>query len=676
MKLVKATFAGLRLPGAMLAFGLLADLATAAATDQSSKSSADLEDLTLEQLVNVQVTSVSKKETDLFTSPAAIYVITQEDIHRSGLMSIPELLRMVPGLEVARIDANHWAITARGFNGQYANKLLVLMDGRSVYMPVSAGVYWNVEDMPLDDIERIEVIRGPGAALWGANAVNGVINIISKRAKDTQGGLVTISYGTENQPSTTVRYGGQLATNLFYRAYVKYFNRDNFTSSTGPDTADAWSAVRSGFRLDWDASAENNFTLQGDYYYENAGETVDQATFTPPYVNRQNFVDHNKGANMLGRWTHNYSDTSQLNVQLYYDYSEQGDAPNVLKNNTVDFDLQHRFALGSRQDIVWGGGYRYLTEEASQSFFATFTPSYVHEQAFSTFVQDTLTIVEDRLNLTLGSKFEHNDITGFEVQPSIRLAWTPTKKQTVWAAVSRAVRTPSYLERDILQNRSVVQPPAGPPVLVSILGNPNLNSEQLTAYELGYRIKPVEPLSFDATAFYNVYDQLIALVQGVPSFETSPAPPHVLVPLAYQNNQSAETYGAEILGEWRVTENWRLVASYTYLQAHLNPAPDFDSNPQNQFQIHSYLNLPHHVGLDAAVYYVDQIDSVLGDATATIPAYVRVDFGLTWRPIKSLELGIFGQNLLDDHHLETTSYKTTVLTEMPRSVMGRIIWSF
>lgn len=664
------------LSGVVLAFGLMPGVAPAAGADQSSPSAPALEDLTLEQLVNVQVTSVSKKETDLFTSPAAIYVISQEDIHRSGMTSIPELLRMVPGLEVARIDANHWAITARGFNGQYANKLLVLMDGRSVYTPVSAGVYWNVQDMPLEDIERIEVIRGPGAALWGANAVNGVINIISKSAKDTQGGLATVSYGTENQPTTTVRYGGQLATNLFYRVYVKYFNDDSFTSSTGQDTADAWSAMRSGFRLDWEPTTENNLTLQGDYYYSNAGETVDEATLTPPYMNRQNFVDRNKGANVLGRWTHNYSDTSQLTLQIYYDYSEQGDAPNVFKNNTYDFDMQHRFALGTRQDIVWGAGYRNVTVDANQSFYATFTPSRFEEQLFSTFIQDSVTLVEERLTLTFGSKFEHNNITGLEVQPSVRLAWTPTRKQTVWAAVSRAVRTPSYLELDIRNNHSVVQPPAGPPVLVSVFGNQNLNSEQLTAYELGYRIKPLESLAFDATAFYNVYDQLVATYQGAPFFEPVPPPPHVVVPLTLKNIQSAETYGAEILGEWRVIDNWRLVAGYTFLQMHLSPQMNFDNNPQNQFQIHSYLNLPHHIGVDAGIYYVDQINALFGDASTTIPAYVRVDLGVTWRPRKTLELGIFGQNLLDDHHLETTSYKTTVLTEIPRSIMGRIIWSF
>lgn len=627
-------------------------------------------DLSLEQLINIQVTSVSKEETDLFTAPAAIYVITPEDIRRSGMTSIPELLRMVPGLNVAQIDANHWAISSRGFNDQYANKLLVLIDGRSVYTPASAGVFWNVQNVPLDNIDRIEVIRGPGAALWGANAVDGVINIITKSAKDTQGGLATVRYGTVDQPSTTVQYGGQLATNVFYRAYVTYFNRDNFVDSTGKATADSWNTIRGGFRTDWEPSTENNFTLQGDIYYSEAGETIDETIVAPPYANRNNYVDYNNGGNVLGRWAHNYSDTSQLSLQMYYDHSEQGEAPIVIKNDTYDFDLQHRFVLGTRQDIVWGVGYRYLTDDiANSDFFVTFAPSSYHEQLFSTFFQDDITVVRDRLHLTLGSKFEHNDITGFEVEPSVRLAWTPTEKQTIWAAISRAVRTPSDSEQDILERRSY-----SPPVLVEVFGNPNLVSEELTAYELGYRMKPGERLSFDVATFYNAYDRLITPVQGTPFFEPPAGP--VVVPLTFQNNLSAETYGAEISSEWRVTDNWKLTASYTFLQEHLNPQPSYNADPQNQFQIHSYLNLPHHLELDGAVYYVDEVNPLLGNASTSLPAYFRVDLGMTWRPVKSLEFGVFGQNLMDDNHPEFTNYKTTVLTEIPRSIMGRITWRF
>jgi iron complex outermembrane receptor protein len=665
----KQTFRKLNLCGLVWASSLLASRGDVAATNQVSQSAADLENLTLEQLVNVQVTSVSKKETSLFTSPAAIYVITQEDIRRSGMDSIPELLRMVPGLEVAQIDANHWAISARGFNDQYANKLLVLIDGRTVYTLATAGVDWNVQDVPLADIERIEVIRGPGAALWGANAVNGVINIITKSAKDTQGTSVTVTYGTEDQPRATVRYGGELATNLFYRGYVTYFNRANYVDSTGKDAADSWDAERGGFRMDWLPTTENNFTLQGDIYHSDAGEMIDETTLTPPYANGVNFYDHDAGENVLGRWTRHFSDTSQLDLQVYYDHSEQGDAPVYIINDTYDFDLQDRFAVGSRQDIVCGAGYRYLTEAINNSdFFASLSPDRDQEQLFSTFVQDDITVVENRLHLILGSKFEHNDLTGFEEEPSARLSWTPVENQTVWAAVSRAVRTPAELERDVFENRSY-----SPPYLVTVSGNPNLQSEELTAYELGYRITPAERVSFDIATYYNVYDQLITPVQGNPYF----APPGmVVVPLTFENAQHADTYGAEISSEWRPLDDLKLTASYTLLQEHLNPANDYNNDPQNQFQIHSYLDLPHQVQLDAGVFYVDQISPLLGASATTIPSYVRLDLGMTWRPAKSLELGVFGQNLAQDKHPEFTSYKTTVVTEIPRSIMGRVTWSF
>jgi iron complex outermembrane receptor protein len=634
-------------------------------------------DFSLEELTNIKVTSVSKKETSLDDAPAAVFVITQEDIRRSGLTSIPELLRMVPGLDVAQIDANHWAVSSRGFNNQYANKLLVLIDGRTVYSPLYGGVDWNVREPPVELIDRIEVIRGPGATLWGANAVNGVINIITKSAKDTQGGMVTVIYGTEDQPYTMIRYGGQLATNLFYRAYLEYFDRNNFTTTTGQDAEDGWSAIRTGFRLDWDAYEVNQLTLQGDYYYSPAGETIDATSLTPPYTNPENLTDQNKGGNVLSRWTHSFSDTSQLTLQSYYDHTTEGNAGIVANDDTYDLDLQHHVALGSRQDIVWGAGYRYLAQTTSRSFFVSLTPADEHQQLYSVFLQDDLTLIERRLHLTVGSKLEHNDSTGFEVEPSVRLAWTPTEKQTVWAAVSRAVRTPSIFEQDIRNNRSVVQPPVGPPVVVSVLGNPNLVSEEMTAYELGYRIKPFERLSLDFATFYNVYDHLIYTVQGAPYFEANPAPAHVVVPLTYQNGQRADTYGGELMGEWRVTENWKLTASYSLLLTQFEPlVTGDDTSPENQFQIHSYLNLPYQVELNGALYYVDQITAVLGDSTASIPSYFRLDLGLTWRPTQSLELGIWGQNLLADQHVEFTSFVTTTVTENPRSIYGRITWHF
>jgi len=637
-----------------------------------------LADLSLEELMNESVTSVSKKETKLSQSPAAISVITQEDIRRSGLATTPELLRTVPGLDVARINANEWAVSSRGFNHQFANKLLVLIDGRTIYTPASGGVFWNAQDVVLEDLDRIEVIRGPGATLWGGNAVNGVINIITKSAKETQGALVSTSFGTEDHPSTTVRYGGQLATNFYYRAYVKYFNRDGLVDANGDDAPDDWSALRGGLRLNWEPSPENNFTLQGDYYDSDAGKNMPRVSLTPPSSRQVDVTARNSGGNVVGRWARTFSETSQLTLQGYYDHVEQGDGAGTEFRNTGDIDLQHRFALGARNDVVWGAGYRYATVESTPSFNLTWTPDKMRLQLFNVFVQDEITLVPDQLHFTLGSKFEHNTLTGLEIQPSARLLWTPTERQTAWASVSRATRTPSLFERNIRLNAAAFQPsPFAPPVLVSSFGNPNAEAEKLIAYELGYRIEPMKQLSFDVAMFYNVYEDLLLAESNPRRDETSPAPPHTLISTTIQNNQHGETYGTEVSAQWKVTDNWRLAGSYTWL--HMRLAPDSSTaldSPQHQFQLRSYLDLPGNVELNGALFYVSEVSPHAAGARVPVPSYVRLDIGVVWRPTPSLELGVWGQNLLDDRHAEFRSIQSGFRTEVPRGVLGKITWRF
>ena len=655
---------------------LLAAVAEAADTNQVAKPSADLADLTLEQLVNVQVTSVSKKETGLFASPAAISVVTQDDIRRMGATSIPEALRMVPGMDVARITGNEWAVSARGFNGEYAGSLLVLIDGRTVYTPGSAGVFWDAQDVVMEDLDRIEVIRGPGATLWGANAVNGVINITTKSAKDTQGGLVSASYGTEDQPITTVRYGGELASNLYYRIYGKYSEHPGLESSTGNSTADASTSLLGGFRLDYEPSTQNTFTLQGGYYNGTAGREVNNVTLVPAAVRLIDTKEYNSGANILGRWTRTFSAESQLTLQMYFDHSRQGDGVGEGTLDTFDVDLQHRFAIGTRNDIVWGGGYRDSEVQNPSSFFLTFAPPSQNLQLGNVFVQDDITLARDRLHLTLGSKLEHNDLNGFELQPSARLLWTPAERQTVWAAVSRATQTPALAEHARF-NVAAAQPPHSPPVLVSILGNPNMEAETLLAYEVGYRIEPTKRLSFDVTAFYNVYEGVVEPVSIPTTFEARPAPPHVLVASKWENADSGDTYGTELSAQWQAVEHWRLTASYALLHMQLEPDASADlSSPQQQFQIRSYLDLPHNVEFNAAFYYTDEIVAKSGGGVAPIAACLKLDLGLTWHPAKSLEIGIWGKNLLHDEHAEFGSQESTLITEIPRSVMGKITWHF
>jgi iron complex outermembrane receptor protein len=404
----------------------------------------DLTELSIEDLMKIEITSVSKKAQKISDAAAAIFVITQEDIRRSGVTSIPEALRMAPGVEVARIDANKWAISARGFNSRFANKLLVLMDGRSVYSPLFSGVWWDVQDTMMEDIDRIEVIRGPGATLWGANAVNGVINIITKKAGDTLGGLVTAGGGTEEKGFGALRYGLKPAEDSDFRAYAKYFNRDRSVTSTGADAGDEWDAFRAGFRLDHETSARNNFTLQGDYYTGNAGTTYDVASITLPYLNTFQKKSESAGGNIIGRWNHTFENDSEFSLQAYYDRSDRKDLFAAGVVDTADVDLQYRFKWFGGQEFVLGTGYRFTRDNiANDNELRTADPASRSESLLSAFIQDDITLIDNRLHWVIGSKFEHNGYTGFEVQPNTRLIWTPSTTQSVWGAISRSVRTPS-----------------------------------------------------------------------------------------------------------------------------------------------------------------------------------------------------------------------------------------
>jgi len=650
-----------------------------AATAADPMKPADNSDISLEDLVNIKVTSVSKKETKLEDSPAAITVITQEDIHRLGITTIPDALRLVPGMDVAQINSHEWAVSARGFNDEFANKLLVLIDGRAVYSPTFGGVFWDVQTVTMENLDRIEVIRGPGATLWGANAVNGVVNIITKSAKDTQGGLITTDGGTLYQPSTTIRYGGQLATNLYYRAYATYVNGDSFVTPSGNDAPDRWNSIRAGTRLDWEPSPDDRLTLQGDYYRSSFGENVNVITFTPPYTKGINTTDHDDGWNLLSRWAHKFSETSQLSVQAYYDHGKEELDRSFEGHDTIDLDAQHRFALGARNDIVWGLGYRFNGLKLPQGSDFTFNTPVRHDQLFSSFVQDEITLVPNRLRVTVGTKLEHNDYTGFEVEPSGRLAWTPAENQTIWAAVSRAIRTPSVFNLNGTLNEPVFPAPPSPlPVYSSLLPNPNLKSEDLLAYELGYRVEPTKKLSFDVSGFYNVYNNLIIYTSGTPMLEGNPPPTHLTVPVTTSNGGHGDTYGVEISAQWRPLENWRLGASYSWFeQSDLSPQARFtETAPEQQAQLRSYLNLTRSLELNNFISYQDRVTSPRSSGFATIPSYVRLDAGLVWHVTPSLEAGFWGQNLLHNMHKEFGSDTTALETEVPRSFMGKITWHF
>jgi iron complex outermembrane recepter protein len=657
-----------------ITFAMILAVATVAARGQEPERS--LADMSIEDLMNESVTSVGKKESRLGDAPAAVSVITREDIRRSGYTSIPELLRLVPGVQVARIDGNEWAISARGFNSQYANKLLVLIDGRTVYTPSSAGVYWNAQDTLLEDVDRIEVIRGPGATLWGANAVDGVINIITRNARDTQGLLLSTSTGSEDAAVVGARYGGQIGSDVHYRAYVKYQDRQSLVYADGQDAPDGERGTRGGFRADWQGPSDSA-TLQADGYDTDTHKPVTLTSLQPPYSVDEALGADNHGASAAGGWTHSFADHSQLNVQAYWQHLEQNYGFGVESQDSYNIDVQHHLSLGTRNDVVWGLGYRYTKIEETPTSTLVWTPETSHLPLYQTFVQDEISLIPERWRLVLGTKLEHNSLTGLETEPSARLIWTTGATGTIWAGVSRATRTPALFERDSDLNVAAFQAPGSPPVWVKLLGNSHVDAEKLLAYELGYRIQPLDSLSIDVSAFYNVYHDLIDYTANAPVFQFDPAPPHILISSTENNADNAQTYGVEVSAQWRVQANWRLVASYSGLRMHVRPDATLEgSSPCNQAQLRSYWDLPGHFEINAAAMYVDAISFVPTTTRVHIPSYVRADLGVSWHPSDAWQVGIWGENLLDARHVEFASVQTPLQVEIPRSVLARAVWQF
>lgn len=647
----------------------------------SSSTVLNLLELSLEELANIKVTTVSRKSESLSEAAAAIHVITQEDIRRSGVTTLPEALRMSPGLVVSQANARQWAISARGFNGLFANKLLVLMDGRSIYTPLFSGVFWEETDTVLEDLDRIEVVRGPGAALWGANAVNGVINVISKDARETQGALISGGGGIEQRGFGSVRYGGQLSSNVHYRVYSTYANRDESTLVEGGGTGDSWWTVHGGFRLDWEGNSPNRATLQGDFFQNRFGNRVYLSSLDPPGLVPTPVRAKAEGANLLARWRHDFSDDSDISVQAYYDRADRGHVVGNEIRDTADLDVQHRFAIGERHDLVWGAGYRFSADEISESPDFMIRDSETNLQLASAFVQEEWAVVPDRLRLTLGTKLEHNDFTGFEIQPSARLAWLPRDGHMVWGAVSRAVRTPSRGERGFTifaEPPNVLLPLPPFPFLIPFSGSPEIQSEELMAFEIGYRVRPHRRLSVDWTAFYHDYDNLRSTI-GLPLELRLDPVPHLLFPATVSNDLKGESYGTEISARWRPLESWRLRFAYSLVRMKLHAVGASPSlteteeglNPQQQASVWSDMDLGQHVEWGLGLRFTDELP------TTPIPPILELDARLAWKPSADVELSLVGRNLLDRNHREyppeIISYRRT---EVDRAVYAKVTWRF
>jgi iron complex outermembrane receptor protein len=648
---------------------------------QESPGSRDLGDLTIEELMNESVTSVSKREQKLSQAAAALFVINQEDIRRSGALNIPDLLRMVPGLDVAQINANTWAISARGFNHQFADKLLVLVDGRAVYTPTVGGVTWDTQDVPLQDIERIEVIRGPGATVWGANAVNGVINVITKQTKDTQGVLATAGGGTQEQAFGTAQYGGKIGEDASYRVFTKYLDHNDLPDLTGRLTNDGWHLLHGGFRVDGSLSANDSVTAQGDIYSGREGADIEHiASLSPPVNETVPGLADLSGGNILGRWNHVLASGSDTTVQVYFDrYSRLG--PSTFEaRNTVDLDVQQHRRLGSRQDLVWGGGYRRSADRIGGTLDGAFVPADATIQLFSAFVQDEITLAPERVFLTLGTKLEHNAFTGFELEPSIRMSWTPSARNTLWAAVAEAARTPDRNDAGGDFNIVAFTLPNGTPAELGIVGNPRQEAEHLLATDLGYRVQAGSRVSVDLAMFYNRYRELRTLEPGAPTLETDPVP-HVDIPLVYGNQMHGTTEGLEVSAHFKVTDRWTLSPGYALLHMNLRTDPssldttsvaDIEgSNPRHQGQLRSSVTLPRGFAWDTNIYFVGPLPA------QQLSSYTRLDTRFSWRVVERLELSVVGQNLLKPLHVESNDLVTSVNpTQVRRSVYAKFTWTF
>ena len=628
-----------------------------------------LKQLSLEELANLEISIASKKPEKLADIPAAVFVITQEDIRRSGATKIPQLLRMVPGLHIAHNDVSEWSVSSRGFAGRVSNKLLVLLDGRSIYTPLFSGVFWEAQDTLLEDIARIEVIRGPGAAVWGANAVNGVINIISKHAGDTQGGLAVALAG-DQQREVKARYGGQLNDHAYYRMYAKYHEHDPAVRLGGIDNNDEWEGMRSGFRLNWQTDTNNLFRLQGDIYKEDADDPEIQ------------------GANLLTHWQHNNADDSSSALQLYYDHTRLISSGLLEESrDTLDIEFQYQIAPLGRHDILWGLGYRLSRSDIQGTEQVQVGEETNHTQLFSAFIQDDIQLTKNTLYLTLGSKLEHNDFSGFEFQPNVRLRWHPQSEHTFWLSASRAVRTPSQVEHDITFDQEMADPSPetfGLPVVARLMSNTDFDAEDLIAYEIGYRFQLHEHLALDMSVFYNDYKNLRTLeaITEIPFPEPLPIPKQLVLPVTPKNKMSGETYGLELAADWRVRDWWRLQAAYSFLDVQLHPdsdstgfAPEIGEglSPNHEFSLRSSMDLSKQVEFDLWARYVDELPA------ANINDYFTLDARLAWKPIPNLELSLVGRNLLDKQHQEFLELETSPTAnpiEIEREIYGRLEWRF
>jgi iron complex outermembrane receptor protein len=648
------------------------------ALGQARLTSGDLALKSLEDLMNIEVTSVAHKEQRLGDVPAAVYVITQEAIRRSGLTTLPELFRLVPGMQVAQINSNKWAVGLRGFNNLFGGKVLILIDGRSMYDRLNSAVFWESLDMPLDLIDRIEVIRGPGGATWGANAVNGVINIVTKSAEDTSGPAVTVRAGTLEGTHASARYGGAVG-NVAYRVFSQLSKRGESRIDANRSADDSWESQTHGVRLDWKRSANEVMiqagatlaSLRGLWH----GPTGPVPAVKPPFDD----WTHTREYDVLGRWTHRRDDRSSLEVQSFVNFRRNIDPVNP-RQLLADIEARYHTRIANRHDVVIGGGFRLIDEHTDGGFAFSIAPKQVSETVASFFAQDEIALGQ-QVRLTLGAKVERDTYAGWGLQPTARVMWEVVpKRHHLWAAVSRALHTPSL--GDVLgrYNFASFVGQGGLPVVIGALGNPDFQSEEVVNGETGYRLELGTMASVDVTAFVASYDKLKTSEPLAPRMELTPGPPHLFVPVQFGNLLQARTTGIEIAARWTPVSWWRLEGGYStfHLTPHLSPdsrdtaAAAFDGNaPGRQWQLRSALSLAPRTQFDAMLFHTGALRTL--DIAAYTRADVRVEVALT----RQLSAAIVGQNLFDPRHAEYGGNGAIVTaTQIPRSAHLQLRWEF
>jgi iron complex outermembrane recepter protein len=672
-----SSFLGRAMVHAVVSCVLLYGVIASRASSTPEESGNPLKQLSLQQLGDVEVTTVSKTPEQVWKTPAAIFVITQDDIRRSGVTNLPDALRLAPGVEVAQIDSSKWSVGIRGFGSRLSRGVLVLIDGRTVYTTLLAGTYWEVQNVVLEDVDRIEIIRGPGGTIWGPNAVNGVINIITKNSKDTHGEYLNVGGGSVDQGFFNAHYGGGDNAGFNYRVYAMGFDRGPEYHSDGQNF-DRWRAAQGGFRIDWMKGNRDTFNFQGDIYDEGVGESVVATSYTPPYSQVLDGTALLSGADVLAKWKRVFAEGEDLHLEAYYDRTNRRE-PNFIDNrDTWDLDFLDRFRLPGRQQISWGLGARisrgYNPEVVSG---LVFLPTLRTDKLLTAFLEDDIGLVGDQLSLSLGTKFLRTNFTGLQLQPSARLLWTPTNKQSLWASFTHAIRTPSDSERNFYLS-GYIGMMNGLPYFARFNANPNFRSEQLNGYELGYRQLLVKQVYVDIAAFYNHHSDLFSEdITGAPYVETNPAPTHYLLPAEFGNGLLGTTKGIEIAPEWKPKSYWRLGASYSYLQMDLKrslnsldvgTAPIIEgSSPRNEATANSNIDFAKHFNFDLTYRYVGALPA------EGIHSYSTADARLAWQFAKQFELSVIGQNLLQPHHYEAAGDPGPPVG-IKRSVYGQITW--